>query len=394
MELAFLEAALAVGNTDPNPPVGAVVVDPSSGKVLSSGHTLRAGLDHAEVCAIQRAAARFGEDALRGAHLYVTLEPCSHHGKTPPCSDLIIRSGIARVVIACTDPTDKVAGIAALHHAGIETELLGVSGRGDTLYDEAAFWTLGGFFHKVKTGRPRIFLKWAQTKNGFLAPEKGPSGAISSSLSKETVYRWRRLLHATLATPGTVASDQPRLTARYTKEKLGLSGFTGKMLDFSTGVESAELIEPPRFFMAPAFGLRWSREDLSVYAQNQKTLGGANTWFFDGDAGAKEARASGLDFFQLSSYDDLEKVFEQIGSTGALQVLVEAGPLFADKIYQSGMMDVAIAYLSPHEAPWEPEGRGFFLSDLVRQGREALSREGFEVIYDQELEQDRLLVFR
>lgn len=393
MALAFEQAALAVGNSDPNPPVGAVLVHPERGEILGRGYTQPAGFAHAEVCAIEDAIERHGPEAPRGAHLYVTLEPCSHHGRTPPCTHLIIRTGIARVVIACNDPTDKVEGIGALRHAGIETQSLGVTGFGNSPYDEAAFWTLGGFFHLAKTGRPRVFLKWAQTLRGNLAPERGASGPVSGALSKESVYRLRHLLHTTLATPGTVESDRPQLNARYHKEPLGVGGFLGEMLDFP-GVRG-EQITPQRFFMVPGFSPRWSREDLAEYLASQSALGEKNGWICQDATQAEMIRSMGLEVCLLENYDNFSPVLEYLTSRGALQVLVEAGPLYAEKIWRDGWMDVGVAYMSPREAPWEEKGRGFSLSTgLASREREFLSEEGLTLLVDEKTGEDRLLIFR
>lgn len=201
MKLALSMARAAVGQTSPNPTVGAVVV--KNGEILGMGAHLKAGTPHAEVHAIRTA----GENA-RGADLYVTLEPCSHYGKTPPCTELIISSGIKRVVVATLDPNPLVAGsgVKQLRQAGIEVEV-GVGTEEANSINEP-------FFHFIQTGKPYVTLKAAVTLDGKTATKTGDSKWITSTQSRSDVHQLRHEHDAILVGIQTVLKDNPHLTTR------------------------------------------------------------------------------------------------------------------------------------------------------------------------------------
>jgi diaminohydroxyphosphoribosylaminopyrimidine deaminase/5-amino-6-(5-phosphoribosylamino)uracil reductase len=189
------------GYVEPNPLVGAVVV--SDGQVVGEGWHQRYGEAHAEVHAL--AAAR---EAAQGATLYVTLEPCCHHGKTPPCTDAVIRAGIRRVVAALPDPFPAVAGKGAelLRQAGVTVEF-GVG--------EAEARRLNAPYLKLlATGRPWVHAKWAMTLDGKIATRSGDSRWISNESSRRRVHELRARMDAIIAGIGTVIADNPQLTAR------------------------------------------------------------------------------------------------------------------------------------------------------------------------------------
>jgi len=209
MKEAFNEAQKALGVSDPNPAVGAIVVD-SNQTIIGRGHTQEAGQAHAEVMALNDAASSLlSAGDLSNSVLYVTLEPCSHYGRTPPCTIAIEKSGIRKVVIARRDPSEKVQGISYLESIGIEVSVIP-----QDLFIEEVFWTLGPFFTSEKYKKPQVYLKWAQTAKGNLGPASGNSGNITSVASREIVHRLRRKFHATLVTPGTVRADSPSLNIR------------------------------------------------------------------------------------------------------------------------------------------------------------------------------------
>ncbi|MBC2840780.1 bifunctional diaminohydroxyphosphoribosylaminopyrimidine deaminase/5-amino-6-(5-phosphoribosylamino)uracil reductase RibD [Robiginitalea sp. SC105] len=199
----------ALGRAAPNPMVGALIV--YHGRVIGAGYTSPFGGPHAEVNAI-RSVRDPGQ--LRDSTLYVTLEPCCHHGKTPPCTDLILESGIPRVVVGIPDPHDKVGGkgIARLREAGCEVIL----GPGEAACREhhRRFLT----FHEKK--RPYLILKWAQSPDGFLAPVPAVRAAspsphwITGRESRQLVHKWRTQEAAILVGWRTAAADNPRLTSR------------------------------------------------------------------------------------------------------------------------------------------------------------------------------------
>ncbi|MCC7344474.1 MAG: bifunctional diaminohydroxyphosphoribosylaminopyrimidine deaminase/5-amino-6-(5-phosphoribosylamino)uracil reductase RibD [Deltaproteobacteria bacterium] len=204
MGLALNEAVKARGRTSPNPMVGAVLV--KGGKLLAKGYHRRAGLPHAEIEAMRRA------KDLKGATLYVTLEPCCHEGKrTPPCTPAILASGIRKVVIGALDPNPQVAGKGAkqLRRAGLQVEV-GVL--------EADCRQVNLFYnHRMTTGRPWVLLKAAASLDGRIALANGRSRWITGKASREWVHRLRGEADAILVGVGTVLADDPRLTARHAK---------------------------------------------------------------------------------------------------------------------------------------------------------------------------------
>lgn len=208
MQRCLQLAGNGLGQVSPNPMVGAVIVH--QGKVIGEGWHQRYGEAHAEVNAIRQVLDRHSdaERLLRSATLYVSLEPCVHQGKTPPCADLIIRHGIPRVVIGCTDPNEKVAG------KGIEK--LRASGIGvitDMLETECR--EMNRRFMTFQTRRrPYVILKWAQTRNGYFAPSDRSRYWITSPLSQQLVHRWRSEEDAVMVGYRTALSDDPRLTVR------------------------------------------------------------------------------------------------------------------------------------------------------------------------------------
>jgi diaminohydroxyphosphoribosylaminopyrimidine deaminase/5-amino-6-(5-phosphoribosylamino)uracil reductase len=201
MARALALAARGLGLTSPNPAVGAVLV--RDGAVIGEGFHERAGGPHAEVVALGRAG-----PAARGATLYVSLEPCAHHGRTPPCVDALIAAGVGRVVAACPDPNPRVdgRGLATLRAAGIEVAV-GVG--------EAEARALNrAFFTAVTAGRPHVTLKSAMTLDGKIAAWDGVSRWITGEVARAEAHRLRFLADAILVGIGTILRDDPALTVR------------------------------------------------------------------------------------------------------------------------------------------------------------------------------------
>lgn len=208
MKRAIKLARLGLANTSPNPRVGAVVVH--NGKIIGEGFHRKAGQGHAEVNAIS--SVKPGDMALlHQATIYVTLEPCSHYGKTPPCAKLLIDKGIKRVVVGNQDPSPKVngKGIKMLEDAGIEVTILTgkISQECKDLNPE--------FNSKYLNSRPFITLKWAETADGFMANNDGTPLAISSSITSTLTHRLRARNDVILTSSATVIADNPRLDTRY-----------------------------------------------------------------------------------------------------------------------------------------------------------------------------------
>ena len=207
MEEAFELAAQGLARVSPNPAVGAVVVSDST--IVGRGYHTWAGVKHAEVIALEQA----GERA-KGATLYVTLEPCSHQGRTAPCADAIITSGIKRVVAAMEDPNPHVRGkgFARLSQSGIEVEIANEFTSRATELNEA-------FVHFMQTGRPLVTLKAAVTLDGKIAAPEDNQGWITSAEARDHVQAMRHRADAILTGVGTVLADDCLLTDRTDDER-------------------------------------------------------------------------------------------------------------------------------------------------------------------------------
>jgi diaminohydroxyphosphoribosylaminopyrimidine deaminase/5-amino-6-(5-phosphoribosylamino)uracil reductase len=195
-------AARGRGHVEPNPLVGAVVLD-AAGRVVGAGYHDRFGGPHAEASAFAAAG-----DAARGGTLVVTLEPCCHWGKTPPCTDAVLRAGVRRVVAAMADPFPKVAGggVRLLREAGLEVEV--------GLLEAEARRLNAPYLKLLRTGRPWVHLKWAMTLDGKIATAAGDSRWISGEESRRLVHALRGRVDAVIVGRGTVVADDPLLTAR------------------------------------------------------------------------------------------------------------------------------------------------------------------------------------
>jgi diaminohydroxyphosphoribosylaminopyrimidine deaminase/5-amino-6-(5-phosphoribosylamino)uracil reductase len=285
MRRAIALAAEVRTTTAPNPWVGCVVVlagaaDASeAGAAVFEGATAPPGGPHAEVAALTRA----GQDA-QGATLYVTLEPCAHHGRTPPCTDAIVEAGVARVVIGIEDPDPRVAGrgITLLRDAGIEVTV-GVAA------DEVTAQLAPYLKHRT-TGRPWVVLKMASSLDGRTAAPDGTSRWITGEAARRDVHRLRADSDAVLVGAGTVRADDPELTVR-----------------LDDGVERPQ---PLRVVLGSA------------------------------PAEAKVQPA-------LELQGDLGEVLGELGRRGVLQLLVEGGPTVAHDFHAAGLVDRYVLYLAP-----------------------------------------------
>ena len=206
-------AALGIGYVSPNPMVGAVVVMDTA--IIGEGYHHKYGESHAEVNAINQVINKFDNSAelLKQSTLYVSLEPCAHYGKTPPCVDLIIKHKIPKVVVGCRDPFEAVngKGIEKLKAAGVEV-ITGV-------LEKECRWLNRRFFTRVQKHRPYIILKWAQTADGFFAPDDNSQYWITGPVSRKLVHQWRSEEDAVLVGKNTAAIDNPQLNVRYAQGK-------------------------------------------------------------------------------------------------------------------------------------------------------------------------------
>src|SRR4051812_16454497 len=252
MALALTLGRRGLGNAWPNPAVGAVVV--KDGRLAGRGWTQPGGRPHAEVEALRRAG-----DAARGATLYATLEPCSHHGKTPPCVDAIMAAGIARVVSALEDPNPKIAGEghARLRAQGVAVDV--------GLGSDEALRAHAGHFRRVRDGRPHVTLKLAVSADGKAGlPGRRPV-AITGEAARERVHLMRAMNDAVLTGIGTVLSDDPQLTCR-------LPGMEHRSP--VRVVLDSELRQPPssRLAATAARALDWTFVDETASQENERAL--------------------------------------------------------------------------------------------------------------------------
>lgn len=313
MRHALALAEQAIGLTDPNPRVGCVITD-AGGKVLGSGHTQRAGEAHAEVMALRDALAR-GHD-VRGATAYVTLEPCSHHGRTPPCCDALIQAGLGRVVAALADPNPQVAGqgLARLRAAGIVAEC--------GLMAEPAREINIGFFSRMLRGRPFVRLKAAASLDGRTALPDGQSQWITAEAARRDGHAWRRRANAVLTGIGTVRDDDPRLDVRLVQtHHQPLRVVVDSRLETPPG---ARLLAPPGHVLIYA-----AQPD----AQRQATLEAAHAEIvYKPGAGAKV---------------DLLAMLSDLGARGINELHVEAGHKLNGSLVKAGLVDEYLIYFAP-----------------------------------------------
>src|SRR5574343_908022 len=209
MALALQQALLVPPDADLNPSVGCVVLN-AQGQLLAQGHTQRLGGPHAEVVALQ--ALRDAGHTAQGSTVYVTLEPCAHHGRTPPCCDALVHAGVARVVVALSDPNPRVAGqgLARLRAAGIDVQVLPP----DDPHARAARDLNLGFLSRMVRGTPWVRMKIAASLDGQTALSDGTSQWITSAAARADGHAWRARASVVLTGIGTVLEDNPRLDVR------------------------------------------------------------------------------------------------------------------------------------------------------------------------------------
>ncbi|WP_240907269.1 bifunctional diaminohydroxyphosphoribosylaminopyrimidine deaminase/5-amino-6-(5-phosphoribosylamino)uracil reductase RibD [Paludisphaera rhizosphaerae] len=310
MTRAVREAVRGRGAVEPNPMVGAAVV--RDGQLVSVGHHRRFGGPHAEVDALEEAGA-----AARGATLYVTLEPCCHQGKTPPCTDAILRAGIARVVAAHRDPFPKVAGggFARLRDAGIEVRV-GVG-------QEQAIDLNRPYLKRVVTGLPYVIAKWAMTLDGKTAVAGGDSRWISSAESRALVHKVRGCMDAILIGVGTAITDDPQLTVR----PPGPRTPTRIVLDSHCRLPVDSVL------------VRTARETPTLVV----TGASADVEAID--------RLRGLGC-EVLSFPNVERppvgeLLAELGSRGMTNVLVEGGGTVMGAFFEAGAVDEVDVFIAP-----------------------------------------------
>ena len=321
-ESSYLRRALELaedgrGHVSPNPLVGAVIV--RDGEVIGEGFHAELGGLHAERAAIEDCRARGSDPA--GSALYVTLEPCAHTGRQPPCTEAILEAGISRVVYASEDPTDKASGRGPgmLRDGGVDVELAGGSeGSAARLLNQP-------FRKRARTGRPLVTYKAAMSLDGRVASPTGDSRWISSVESRELVHRWRMECDAVAVGIGTAMADDPLLTAR-----IEGAGRQPARVVFDSGarlpLESAlvtSIDEAPLFVICAPEAASAKRDGLEL-------------------AGAEVIVAPGR-----TDRDRLEAGLAELGRRGIQDLLVEGGPTFAGALFDAGEIDEVRLFIAP-----------------------------------------------
>ena len=328
MRRAIELAARGRGRVEPNPMVGCVIA--RGDRIVGQGWHERFGDPHAEIVALRAA----GEAPLEGATMYVSLEPCCHHGKTPPCSEAVVRSGIRRVVLAQADPFPRVdgGGIRKLEEAGIEVEV--------GLCNDEARWLNAPYLKLVGTGRPWIIAKWAMTLDGKIATHGGDSQWISNETSRRVVHDMRGRVDAVLVGIGTVRADDPSLTARPPGARVAARVVADSRA--STPVDSRLARTAREVPVLLAVGPQAPREKCDA-------LAGAGCEIIPCDAATPNAR--------------IEQLFDELGRRRMTNVLVEGGGQLLGGLLDLGAVDEVHAFIAPkliggRAAPGPVAGRG------------------------------------
>ncbi len=318
MSLALTLGRRGQGNAWPNPAVGCVIAafSPDGPVVLGRGWTQRGGRPHAETEALARA----GERA-RGATLYVTLEPCAHHGQTPPCAEAIVRAGVRRVVCALQDPDARVAGqgFAILREAGIEVEIgLGA--------DEARR-DLAGFLTRIAAGRPFVQLKLAISANGKIAGAGGRPVRITGDEAHARVHLMRARADAIMAGAGTVRADNPQLTCR---------------------LPGLEALSPLRVVLDSKLSLERSAA-IFCDADQVPVLVLAGE---DAPKDAEQAlKGQGVEVLRCGRTEggrlDPAQALRALGDRGVTRLMVEGGAALASSLLRADLIDEAALFFSP-----------------------------------------------
>lgn len=310
MQFALSLAGQVKGQTSPNPVVGAVVV--KDGEIVGFGAHLKAGEAHAEVLALQMAG-----DKAKGATMYVTLEPCSHYGQTPPCAELLIEKGVKHVVIACLDPNEHVSGqgVETLRQAGLKVEI-GVLGQEAKELNKT-------FFHFIQTKRPYVTVKSAVSLDGKTATISGESKWITGELAREDVHHYRHQHDGILVGVNTIIADDPSLTTRLPQ---GGRNPTRIILDTT--------LKTPH--------------DAKVITDEV-----VETWIFVGKNVSEQKKASFNQFSQVRiiqlDADEIQivEVLDVLGKENMMSLFVEGGAEMNGSFLTSGQINQVITYISP-----------------------------------------------
>lgn len=353
MKQALSLARLALGQVSPNPAVGAVIV--RGGEVVGQGYTQPPGSAHAEIMALNQAG-----DRARGAVMYVTLEPCDHQGRTPPCTNAIIRSGISEVHMAIIDPNPIVSGRGEqrLEREGIRTFV------GE--HAEEAREIMEAYIKHITTGMPFVTAKFAASLDGKIATRTGDSRWISGEESRKYVHFLRYISDAIMVGANTVMMDDPRLTCRYAGKGGEVKKLPLRVIVDGKGRTSA---------LAQVF----SETGKSLLAVDRNLEPGRKAAF----------TSANIELLELPSKDgilDLRRLLEKLGERGVTSILVEGGGILLGSLFDQGLVDKVIAFISPviiggGDATTAVAGSGAEkMPDALRLERVSIERFGSDVM--------------
>jgi diaminohydroxyphosphoribosylaminopyrimidine deaminase/5-amino-6-(5-phosphoribosylamino)uracil reductase len=318
MRIALGQARRAEGTTFPNPPVGAVVY--RGDRVLGRGCTRPAGGPHAEIVALQNARRRHGAASLRGASLAVTLEPCCHQGRTPPCTTAVAEAGISRVAVGHPDPSPEVGGrgLRRLRARGLRVEV--------GVLEEACRYQHRGFLSRLERGRPWVALKLASSLDGRIATSSGESRWITGKRSRDRVHALRSRADAILVGSGTVRADDPELTARR----------NGRVVrrPIRVVVDSGLVVPVARrLYRGPEAVRTWVLAAPRASATRRRRL---------------EARGVRvLSTPRRGRHLDLPRALEGLAREGLTSLLVEGGGGLAAALFREGLVDEVHWFTAP-----------------------------------------------
>lgn len=323
LDMAASVARRAEGRVEPNPLVGCVITSPDDPElVIACGHHREFGGPHAEVDALRNAAQE--NEPVEGATVYVTLEPCAHHGKTPPCVEALIRARVGEVVIARRDPHPAARGGAeALRRAGVRVRFSDASTAATRLSDP--------FCTRVEKGRPWVIAKWAQTLDGRVATRAGDSKWISGERSRALVHRWRGRVDAVLTGIGTVLADDPLLTARGAHRPRRVA---------------TRVVIDPSLRTPPGSNLAQTARDAPVMLLCSEEASASSRASALRGAGV-EVRAVGADGRDPARLDLAGALRWLAQDRACTNVLVESGPGLLSSLLRDGLVDEARVFVCP-----------------------------------------------
>lgn len=349
---AFELARIGRFTTTPNPNVGCVIV--SNNNIVGEGYHIRAGDPHAEIKALNIAG-----DAAKGATVYVTLEPCNHHGRTPPCTIALIKAGVAKVIAAMTDPNPKVAGSGfySLQKAGIEVHHSMMLHEAETINQ--------GFIKRMRTGLPWLRLKMAASLDGRTALSSGESKWITSLQSRQDVQQLRAESDAIMSTSATILADNPSLTVRWPS--------------LSPSIQS---IYPEERLRQPIRIIIDSKNRVTTKHQVVKLAG--RVWLACIKAYRQEWPPS-VEILTLPSCEhngtisvNLVELMICLGNRQVNSILVESGPSLAGCLLSAGLVDELVIYQAPKLLG--DSGRPLFLLPRLNHLKDALALEISDIV--------------